>query len=496
MKRRLISSYTAQAYIGLIGILLMPIYMQQMGVEAVGLIGVFLMLQAWLQLLDLGLSQTLSRDMSLFHVGTLDSAGIWQRLRVLELLLGLVSVIAAAAIVAAKNWIASDWLTRGNLPAEEIATSVAAMALAAAFRFMMGLYRASLVGLGRQIAVNTAAVAFASLKFVGVLPLLIYWSSAPSVFFAYQATVGGLELVVFFWMLYSNLPARPIGIGVAPEALRSMLPMAAAMAFSALIWSVITQADKLLLSRILSLEDYGYFTLAALAASGVLMLIPPLNQVLQPRMTMLLSDSRVDELRHLYQLATQSVTVVFLSFGGVMAWFAEPLLLAWTGDARASQLAAPVLFWYGLASVSIGLLLLPFMLQFAHGNLKLHVIGNTLMVLLLIPLMVAGAIEYGGVGTGAALLLVNLLFIVFWVPLVHRRFMPQVLWTWPFLDVGKIAVPVVALLVVARELMPDFENRIVIVMFLGAVLCFSLAIGTLLGSRTRRLVLNAKEVQG
>jgi O-antigen/teichoic acid export membrane protein len=58
LKRTLFFAYTAQVYISLIGILLMPLFLRLMGAEAFGLIGFFLMLQAWLQLLDLGFSPT------------------------------------------------------------------------------------------------------------------------------------------------------------------------------------------------------------------------------------------------------------------------------------------------------------------------------------------------------------------------------------------------------------------------------------------------------
>lgn len=490
MKRRLISSYAAQAYIGLIGILLMPVYMRHMGIEAVGLIGFFLMMQAWLQLLDLGLTQTLSRDMSLFKVGSMSLRDIWQRLRTLEWMLVSISMIATIIVVGAKDRIVTDWLSIGGLVPDMVAISIVAMAIAAAFRFLLGIYRASLTGLGRQVWVNAAAALFATAKFVGVLPLLVYWSSAPVVFFLFQAVVGGIELLTFAWMLYRVLPKNPTGVLPYPEVLRLMLPMAAAMAFSALIWSVVTQADKLVLSNILTLEDYGFFTLGVLVASGVLMLIPPLNQVLQPKMTMLLSSSRHDELRDLYQLATQLVAAVFFGIGGVMAVFAEPLLLVWTGDAAASSAAAPILVWYSLAYTTIGLLLLPFLLQFAHGKLRLHVIGNILMLSLLLPLMIIGALQYGGAGAGAALLFVNMVFVVLWVPQVHKRFLPELVWQWPLLDVGRVAVPILVALLAARQLMPDVENRALMIGLLALVLVVALAIGLLFGGRTRGLVLD------
>jgi hypothetical protein len=45
-----------------IGIAILPAYMTYLGAEAFGLIGFFTMLSAWMMLLDVGLSATISRQ--------------------------------------------------------------------------------------------------------------------------------------------------------------------------------------------------------------------------------------------------------------------------------------------------------------------------------------------------------------------------------------------------------------------------------------------------
>ena len=45
-----------------------PLYIRFLGVEAYGLIGFYLMLQAILQVLDLGLSPTMNREMARYSV--------------------------------------------------------------------------------------------------------------------------------------------------------------------------------------------------------------------------------------------------------------------------------------------------------------------------------------------------------------------------------------------------------------------------------------------
>ena len=69
LKRNVIANYTSQIYTVLIGLAVVPIYLRTMGAEAYGLIGIFGMLQGWLQLMDMGLSSTLSREVNVIVLG-------------------------------------------------------------------------------------------------------------------------------------------------------------------------------------------------------------------------------------------------------------------------------------------------------------------------------------------------------------------------------------------------------------------------------------------
>lgn len=485
LKATLIISYTSQGYISLIGIILMPIYLKYMGVEAFGLVGFFLMLQNWLQLLDLGLSPALSREMSLYRAGAVNATVIRQRLRSLEWLLGILAFTTTGLLILCRNWIATDWLVFHQLSSDEVSSCVALMAVAATLRWLTGLYRAGLIGLERQILVNMASVLFATLKFVGVLPLIIYLPTTPLVFFSYQAVIGLLEFSIFTLIMYRLLPNAATGCLPKWDALKAMLPMAGAMAFMTGIWIFTTQIDKLILSKLLSLEKYGYFTLAIMVANGILMLVPPLSQVLQPRMTILASQRQSDTLCDLYRQATQVVTALFFTVGGTLALLAEPVLFAWTGNIHIAQQAAPILLWYGLTNILIGLLTLPFMLQFAHGYLRLHVLGNILWVLTLLPILTLVALQSGAIGAGIVIFIGNFFFLLLWVPIVHQRLMPQVVWQWLLQDILPIAFVILLVTWIGSQLLPANSNRLVTIFLVVASALLSGSMGLLSGSKTR-----------
>ncbi len=466
----------------------MPIYLKLMGAEAFGLVGFYLMLQAWLQILDLGLSPTFSREMSLFKAGIINAAAAWQRLRSLEWLLTVVAITIVTTIIILKNKVASDWLTVKHLSTDDVAICITLMAITAALRWLMGLYRSGLIGLEQQSLVNGAGILFITLKFVGVLPLLVYWSASPKVFFEYQTFIGIMELLTFLLFLYRALPGSSSTLLPSWSAFQAMLPIAGAMAFMSGVWIVTTQTDKLILSKVLSLEEYGNYTIAIALAGGLLSLIIPLNQVLQPRMTVLVAQKKLTELHELYRQMTQLITALFFALGGTLALFAEPILYAWTGNSATAQTAAPILLYYGLANAFIGALALPFMLQFAHGYLRLHVIGNLIMSTTLLPALIYASIHYGGVGAGSTLLAARFLFILLWIPLVHRRLIPDIIWKWPLYDVGKVAIAIFIFLLAAHKLLPQIENRMLSVFMLGCIFFSGLLVGLLTGNYSRRHV--------
>jgi len=56
LKRNTIANFIGLGYTTVIGIVIFPLYLQYLGAEAFGLVGFFTVLQAWMQLLDMGMS--------------------------------------------------------------------------------------------------------------------------------------------------------------------------------------------------------------------------------------------------------------------------------------------------------------------------------------------------------------------------------------------------------------------------------------------------------
>jgi O-antigen/teichoic acid export membrane protein len=486
---KVLRAYLSQAYVTLVSILFMPILLKQVGAEAFGLIGFFLMLQAWTQIADLGAASVLLREMARFTAGAITAEDAVACLRGFALVQAVMAAAIAAAIVGASGWIATEWLGSSEFSAATVARCVVYIGFAVALRWATGLYRSALVGLGRLDRVNTLSAIFATVRFAGAVPFVVYVSNDPESFFQFQVAVSSAEFCVFAWSVRDVMPRIESGVSVT-RALIMLLPMLKSMSFLTVIWIGVSQVDRLVLSGLLSLHDYGHFTLAVAAAGGVLVFAIPFNQTVQPRLIALADSCDEVALAMFYRSCIERAAIGFVALGAGVAFFAEPILRMWTGSEVVAVASAPVLFWYGLNNAVVGVLAMPFMLQFAKGRLRLHVIGNILLLFTLVPAVIAGAIIGEARGAGAALFSANLAFLLFWVPLVHRRFIPTQAWQWPCSYVFPVAIAVAFMLWVGASVMPDGLSVIATLAWILVSVIVAMGLGGAVAEGARAVVGN------
>ena len=97
------------------GLAFIPLYIRYLGVEAYGLIGLFAILQAWLSLLDMGMTPTLNREMARYTSGAHSQQSIRNLLRSLEVLCAGLAILISISVWAASDFLASDWLRTHDL---------------------------------------------------------------------------------------------------------------------------------------------------------------------------------------------------------------------------------------------------------------------------------------------------------------------------------------------------------------------------------------------
>ena len=429
MIRNTLLNYVGQAYAIVIGILIQPFYLGHLGAEAYGLIGFFAVLQSWLLLLDVGLSPALVREVAHVRGTEGESYGQASLLRSFELILLPLTLLSSLAVYAGSSWIAGRWLNVHVLSPALVAQCISLMGLLVALRLYGTLYRSALQGLELHGWINGINVFITTLRYFGGLLLVVKVSQDPLVFFEFQVAVSLLETLMLGAKAYLWMEVR-LFTRFCWNTLRPVIPFALGMSFTSGLWIILTQLDKVLLSSLMPLRDYGYFSLVALVSGGILSLVNPLAQSLLPRMTMLIAEGRHDDMQQLYLKANRFVCVLLLPMVAVIAAHGHDLILAWSGDPEAARWCQPVLVWYVLGAGLMAVSSFQFYLQYAHGQLHLHVWYSVVSALVSIPLVVASAYLYGVLGVALCWFGLRLASFLIWPPIVHRRFGDDLHWPW------------------------------------------------------------------
>jgi O-antigen/teichoic acid export membrane protein len=199
---------------------------------------------------------------------------------------------------------------------------------------------------------------------------------------------------------------------------------------------LLTQIDKILLSRLLTLEVFGYYALAGTVANALYMLIGPIANGFYPRFTELVA--RRDEATFLasYHQGAQLATVVMGAAAVVLMVFGDRVLLLWTANPALTRHVAPLLSVLALGTLLNGLMWIPYQMQLAHGWTTLTIKVNSVAVAVLVPGILWAVPKYGAAGAAWMWVALNAGYLIFGIYFMHRRLLPKEKWRWYRQDVA------------------------------------------------------------
>ncbi len=492
LHKNTIANYVGLGYTTIVGIVVMPLYLQFLGAEAFGLIGFFTVLLSWMQLLDMGMSPLLSRQAAMARSSKINFLELKKLLRSLELIIAILTLAVIFGISGGSDWIASNWLSIGSLVLTEVEICIVLMGVIVGLQFFSSLYRGGIRGMENQVTLNVANIVLVTFKFFGALLLLRYVTQSLVYYFAYQLIIGLLELVVLSTLLYKSLPpTNSIGFSFFWRTLKPALPFAGGIAYTSGIWVLLTQLDKLILSNVLPLSEYGYFALVAIVAAGIIQISSPISQAILPRMTYLLSQGGEQQMLLIYRNSTQLMAAIMLPLTGMIALFSTELLFAWTGDRQAADWAGPVLFWFALGNGILAISAFQYYLQFAHGKLKMHVFYNTISAIIQVPVIIFVAFEYGALGVALTWFILRLISFIIWTPIVHSKFAPGLHWPWLFVDIAPLFLSTCVMLLFIKSIGINFDSmdRSTTFFFLIGIGLVILILNMFVSSSCRKLII-------
>jgi O-antigen/teichoic acid export membrane protein len=469
LKKNIVANFVGSVWTGLMGLIFVPLYIKFMGIEAYGLIGIFATLLAIFGLLDMGLSGTLNREIARLAVQGGSAREMRDLVRTLEIPYWVVGLFLSVIVIMLSPFIAHHWVKAESLAPKTVQTAIMIMGLAVAFQWPISFYSGGLMGLQCQVLLNSINIVMSTFRALGAV--LILWLVSPTIeaFFTWQIVTSVIHVGLIGYSLWRSLPTAAVAPRFRSELLQNIWRFAAGMTGTTLMVTILTQLDKVILSRMLSLQSFGYYTLAGVVALTLYRLITPVFTAVYPRLTNLVALNDTIEITRLYHKSAQLVSVLVLPVALVVAFFSKEILLLWTQNTETAASTHSLVSILVMGTAINGLMNIPYALQLANGWTRLALLSNVVSVLLLVPLMIAFTKWYGAVGSASVWVILNVGYFFICIPIMHRRLLNTEKWRWYFKDVGLPFVVAVLVAGTFRLFLPIPINDYAIVAMIAMI---------------------------
>ena len=494
LRNNIIANFGGQAWAMVMGVAFVPIYIRVLGIEAYGLIGFFLSIQAFFLILDLGLSATLNRELARDSHSDAPADVKRDLVRTLEWIYWPTGLLIAVGTFAASGPLASSWLRPVSLTIDQAAYAITLMGLSAALQWPCGFYSGGFRGLERQVMLNGLNASFATLRGLGAVAVLLLVSPTFTAFLWWQVAVSALQTAVSGTVLWRLLPPGSRAPRFGLERLHELSGFALGMTGIVGLSFVLVQSDRIILSTVLPLGEFGYYTVAATVAAALSSVVYPFFGALFPRFSGLVATGDTPRLITLYHQSNQLLAVVVAPVACVLSFFSADVLHLWTGDAELAAKSGPILSILVLGTALNGLMNLPYALQLAYGWTKLALYQNMVAVLLVVPSIWWLAHHYGSLGAATVWLALNLCYVTIGVPLMHRRLLVGEMARWYRYDILPPVLGAVTSAAAARALIQEpLQGRqgLAELALIGITCLFATA---LCSSEARMIMLNPRKL--
>ena len=269
IRRNIASNVAARAW-GFISIyIFVPLYLKFIGIEAYGIVGFYSTLLGVLAFADMGFTATLNREMARLSVRKDSAKEMRDLLRTYETTYLCISSALAVLFWILAPLIVEHWLHAKGLPPRLLISTIRVMGVSIALELPSGLYIGGLMGLQKQVRANSIQIGWGVFRGVGAVLVLWFFSPTILAFALWQLLSNSIYCFAARLGLWSSLPSSPDNASPRFErsVFRSTWRYAAGMVGITIVSALLTQTDKLAVSKLLTLGMFGYYMIASSLAS-------------------------------------------------------------------------------------------------------------------------------------------------------------------------------------------------------------------------------------
>lgn len=447
--------------------LFVPLYIDFLGFTSYSVISFTLMLAGLMAILDGGLTATLSREFARTDKTSDEKRKIFGTLESSYIVL---TIIAISLLFFFSNTIAANWLNVEGISIMEISLFIKLVSFEVGLQMLFRFYLGGLFGLEKQVTANVIQIGWGVFR-NGLVVFFIYFFPTLQAFFIWQLVSTFLFTLILKFILQKNF----IGNGVLnlnfyinKYILKEVWHFAGGMMLISIVAAVNTQLDKLIISKMLSIESLGYYTLALSLSTALVAVVNPISVAILPRFTALYSAKNYIEATQLFVKVNLLTSIIIFSLMANMVVFSKELVWIWTGKV---ELAEKVFIYLPILALSYAMLSMasiPYNIAIANGYTKLNNILGIVSLFFTIPCYYFAIKSFGILGIAVVFLIMQTTITILYYVFINRMFLKIDLLN---LLGKKFLFPLAMTLIIsfAINIIPFsiWENRFISLMWIG-----------------------------
>jgi O-antigen/teichoic acid export membrane protein len=413
---------------GIASLLVIPFYIKHLGQESYGLIGFLAGMQSMLVLFDLGLSATINREAARTKALS-DTGGFADVLHSLAVVYWVFSGLILLLFVMMSKWLARHWFISTEIGVEDLALSVGLMGLVLACRWPIAMYQGALSGSGHLKLVSQVNLIFVTLSTAGAVLVLSKISAQLSILFAYLASVSLVQSLTLRWLTWGKID-RKSTIKFSWKNVRSLLKSSISLGVIAGMGLLMSQTDKLILSKTLHLSSYGQYMQAVVFVSALYMLVIPAYNTFYPVFASLFAKNDMLGLQNNYINSSIALSKIMYPLAMVIGVLCPNILQAWLGNTSDTELLTFLVRILLVAVVLHSVMFLPYALLQAVGMAKAMLPVYLCLIVVCLPMTIYASSHFGVKGAAMAQLILFSCYLLMGIYATHRNIFPNLLAQW------------------------------------------------------------------
>lgn len=422
----LTSHIVGQVIVTLCNLLFLPIYIKYLGSSGYAFYGLYVVFLSWLILLDGGLTPTIVREFGKFS--TLDAIPLKLKniFKSIELIFFCVSFFIICLFYFFGNNIIDIWLNIDERYKNDSYFILLLVVMLSSIGLFESLYRGALLGLQQHIILNIVISMGALLRSLGAVIILVLYELSIIEFFYWHILITLIYVLImklFIIKRFNRYKVEKLSFSI--ESLRSISSFAGSMFIILLLGTALTQLDKIILGKILSITELGYYLFAFTCVGIILKLGGPVTSTFYPKFCELFNQSKKDELIDAMNDSSQLILFFTIGLTSVLVINSFELLFLWSGDKQLAESVGLILSLLAVGSFLNVMTWIPYYVQISNGVTNITIIGYVISLMIVVPLTIILAKSYGAIGAAIAWPITNIFLFIFCVNFGLRKVFPD-----------------------------------------------------------------------